>query len=401
MFQRKNTNKNRLIRYIFLIIIPFLIGYFLSYKHQSSFAVFNKNANGQELFKGFDLKLYQEVWYSLLNEHVDHNLIDQNEMFYGSLRGLTNSLNDPYTIFLDPEETREFYDDLSGSFEGIGAEIGIRDDMLTIIAPLRGMPAEKAGLRAGDKVHAINGEITLGMTINEAVRKIRGPKDTEVVLTILRQDEDQSIDISIKRGIIVINSVEWELIEDDIMLISISNFHEDTLALFNQAVMEIHSKDINKIILDLRNNPGGYLETAIDIASEWVKEGPIVIEQLKGNKRKEHFVTKRARLHGFNTVVLINQGSASASEIVAGALRDYNLASLVGQQSFGKGSVQNLKKLSDGSALKISIAKWLTPAGDYINEKGIEPDIIIEITKEDFEQNIDPQMLKAIEILNN
>ncbi len=393
--------KNRLIRYIFLITIPFLIGYFLAFRHQQNFPAFNKDVNGKTFSENFDFNLYFEVWQSLKSEYVDHNFIDEQEMFYGSLRGLTSSLNDPYTIFLDPEETKEFYDDLSGSFEGIGAEVGIRDDIVTIIAPLKGMPAEKAGLRSGDKIYSIDGEMTLGMTINEAVRKIRGPKDSQVTLTILRQDEDQPLDIIITRGIIVVKSVEWEVIDDDIFLISISNFHEDTLVLFNQAVMEMFRLNLDKLILDLRNNPGGYLETAIDLSSEWIKEGPVVVEQLKGNNRREHFTTKPARLNNIETVVLVNQGSASASEIVAGALRDYNLAILVGEQTFGKGSVQNLKRLSDGSALKISVAKWLTPAGDYINEKGIEPNIIVEFTKEDFENDLDPQMDKAIELLNN
>jgi carboxyl-terminal processing protease len=401
MFNAKKEKNNKLIRYFFLITIPFLIGYFLSFKHQSNFPLFNQNVNGQAQLENIDFNLYFEVWQNIKNDYVDHNFLDDQEMFYGSLKGLTNSLNDPYTVFLDPTETEEFYDDLSGSFEGIGAEVGIRDEMVTIIAPLKGMPAEKAGLRSGDKIYAINGEITMGMSINEAVRKIRGPKDTEVMLTILREEEEQALEISIQRGIILVKSVEWELLEDDIFLISISNFHEDTLGLFNQAVMEMKGKNVNKLILDLRNNPGGYLETAIDLASEWIKEGPVVIEQLRGNKRKEHFTTKTTRLNDIETIVLINEGSASASEILAGALRDYHLATLIGEQTFGKGSVQNLKKLSDGSALKISVAKWLTPAGDYINEKGIEPNIIVEISKEDYENEIDPQMNKAIELLNN
>lgn len=394
-------NKNKLFRYFLLIAIPFLIGYFLSLRHQENFPLFNKDVNGKEFSENVNFNLYFEVWQTLKNEYVDQNLIDEQEMFYGSLRGLTNSLDDPYTVFLDPEETKEFYDDLSGSFEGIGAEVGIRDDMVTIIAPLKGMPAEKAGLRSGDKVYAIDGEMTLGLTINEAVRKIRGQRDTEVVLTILREEEDEPIEISITRGLIIVKSVEWEVLENDVFLISISNFHEDTLGLFNQAIMEMKSRNIDKLILDLRNNPGGYLETAIDLASEWIKEGPVVIEQLKGNQRKEHFTTKVARLQNIETIVLINQGSASASEIVAGALRDYKLATLVGEQTFGKGLVQNLQRLSDGSALKISIAKWLTPEGDYINEKGIEPNIIVEFSKEDFENNLDPQMEKAKELLNN
>lgn len=347
--------------------------------------------------ESFDFNLYFEVWNTIKTNHVDKNKIKDVDLFYGSLEGLAEASGDPYTTFMTPTLTKEFFEDLSGTFEGIGAEIGLRDDFVTVVAPLDGMPAQKAGLRAGDKIYAINGESALGLTVTEAVKKIRGPKDTEVTLTVIRGDE-KPFDIKIIRGQIFVSSVKTEM-KDGIYIIRISNFNEDTETLFNKAVLEAVAKKPQGIVLDLRNNPGGYLETAVNIASDWIKEGPIVAEQYGENRRSEHASTGRARLAGFPTVVLINEGSASASEIVAGALRDYKKATIVGAQSYGKGSVQTIADLSDGSSLKVTVAHWLTPAGDFINEKGIEPSVIVEFTEEDIEAERDPQLDKAFEIL--
>jgi len=347
----------------------------------------------------FNFNLYWEVWDRLKSDYVDKNKIKDEDMFYGSLRGLAASMDDPYTIFMDPKEAQEFSDDLLGTFEGIGAEVGMRNDLITVIAPLAGMPAEKAGIRAGDKIYAINGESTIGLGVDEAVKKIRGPKGTEVVLTIIRQDEEGPIDIKIIRDQIFVKSVKTEIRKDGVMVITASNFNDDTLDLFNQAVETALTKNPKGLILDLRNNPGGYLDTAIYMASAWVKEGPVVVEQFGEGKRQEYFATGNNRLGNFKTVVLINGGSASASEIVAGALRDYKKATLVGEQSYGKGSVQSLRNLSDGSALKVTVAKWLTPSGDFINDKGITPDIEVKLSKDDLNKNIDPQMNKALELI--
>jgi carboxyl-terminal processing protease len=299
---------------------------------------------------------------------------------------------------MDPESTEDFYQDLSGTFEGIGAEIGMRNDTITVIAPLDGMPAQKAGLRSGDKIYAIDGESALGMTVNEAVKRIRGEKGTEVTLTIIR-GEDKPIDITIVRDEIFVASIEHEMREDDIYYIKISSFNDDTESLFYEAVANALVEKPKGIILDLRNNPGGYLETSITVASEWIEAGPVVAEQFGENRRMEHPSNGNARLSDIPTVVLINQGSASASEIVAGALRDYNKATIVGKQSFGKGSVQSLRNLSDGSSLKLTVAKWLTPEGDYIHEKGIEPQIEVDLTEEDINNDLDPQLDKAVDIL--
>jgi carboxyl-terminal processing protease len=287
---------------------------------------------------------------------------------------------------------------LAGTFEGIGAEVGMRNDITTVIAPLDDMPAAKAGLRAGDKIYAVDGKSTLGKTVDEVVKEIRGPKDTKVVLTIIRGKEKPK-DLTITRSVIIVKSVKTEMRSDGIYVIRVSNFNNDTESLFNEAVNVALLKNPKGIILDLRNNPGGYLETAVNMAGEWVEAGPIVAEQLNNNKRNEYAADGRARLKNFPTVVLVNGGSASASEILAGALRDYKKATLVGEKTFGKGSVQTLRDLTGGAVLKVTIAHWLTPAGDFINDKGIDPNVVVNMTAEDVNNNLDPQFTKALELL--
>lgn len=347
----------------------------------------------------FDFNLYWEVWDSLKENHVDKNKIKNKDLFYGSLKGMTAAVNDPYTVFMEPAAAKEFADDLAGTFEGIGAEIGMRNDIITVIAPLDGMPAQKAGLRAGDKIYAINGTSTIGLTVDEAVKSIRGKKGTQVKLTILRGNGEKPQEITITRDVIIVKSVKTEMRSDGIFVIKVTNFNDDTLGLFNSAVSEALLKSPKGIVLDLRNNPGGYLDTAVAMASEWVEAGPIVAEQFGENRRNEYPSNGRARLKNIPTVVLVNGGSASASEIVAGALRDYKKATLIGEQTYGKGSVQSLQDLSDGSALKVTVAKWLTPAGDFINEKGIAPTVEVKLEQKDIDKNVDPQMNKALELL--
>ena len=352
-----------------------------------------------KLTQDVDFDLFWEVWDILEEEYVDSDKLNEKDMFYGALRGMVSSLGDPYTVFMNPITAHEFAEDLAGTFEGIGAEIGIRNEILTIIAPLPGMPAEKSGLRAGDKVYAIDGESTMNISIDEAVNKIRGPGGTEVILTISRSGLEKAEDITITRGVIVVKSVRTEMRDDNIYVIKITNFNDDTLNLFNKAVRDAVAKNPSGIILDLRNNPGGYLETAIEAASEWVEDGVIVIEQFSEEKKIEYLSRGRARLKDYPTVVLVNQGSASASEIVAGALQDYGKAKIIGMQTFGKGSVQAMQKLKDGSSVKVTVAKWLTPEGNCINEEGIAPDEEVDMTIENYEADEDPQMDRAVEML--
>lgn len=358
------------------------------------------NAKEGVLTQEVDFNLFWDVWDTLARDYVDKDEINEKELFYGAIRGMVAALNDPYTVYMNPKVAQEFEDDLAGTFEGIGAEIGIRDNILTIIAPLDDMPAQKAGLKAGDKVYAINSESTAGITIDEAVRKIRGQKGTEVVLTISQNGLDEVRDVKIIRDTIIVKSIKTELRDNNIFVIKITNFNDDTLDLFNSAVREALAKDPDGIILDLRNNPGGYLDTAIEISSEWVEDGIVVSEQFSEDKKVEYLSRGRARLKDYKTVILVNQGSASASEIVSGALRDNGKAVIVGKKTFGKGSVQSLKEFSDGSSVKVTVAKWLTPNGNCINDEGIEPDYEVDLTIEDYKEDKDPQMDKAVEILN-
>lgn len=353
-------------------------------------------ASGSAVSLDFDL--YWQVWDSLKTNFVDRNKVSDQDLFYGSLKGMASASGDPYTVFMDPKEAKEFADELSGTFEGIGAELGIRNDVATVIAPLDGMPAQKAGIRAGDKIYAVDGKSTIGMALDAIVKKIRGAKDTKVTLTVIRGKEKPK-DIIITRSVIVVKSVKTEMRADGILVIRISNFNADTEGLFEAAVNTALTKNPKGIILDLRNNPGGYLDTAVNLASEWIPEGPIVAEQFNNNRRNEYPANGNARLKNFPTVVLVNGGSASASEILAGALRDYKRATLVGEVTYGKGSVQTINDLSGGSALKVTVAHWLTPAGDFINDKGLKPEIEIKLAATDVDQNLDPQFNKALEIL--
>ncbi len=353
-----------------------------------------------KISKDVDFNLFWEVWDTINEQYVDKDKLNEKKMFYGALRGLVSSLGDPYSVFMDPKVAQDFSNDLAGTFEGIGAEIGIKNDILTIIAPLPDMPAETAGLKAGDKVYEIDGESTAGISIDEAVNKIRGPKGTEVTLSISRDGLDGLKDITIMRNKIIVKSVKTELKKDNIFVITITNFNDDTESLFNDAVNKANKLNPRAIILDLRNNPGGYLDTAIEVASEWIEDGIIVTERFNDEKKTEHLARSRARLKDYPTIVLVNQGSASASEIVSGALQDYHKALVIGMKTFGKGSVQALTELEDGSSIKITVAKWLTPSGRSINDEGIMPDEEIDLTEEDYKADKDPQMDRAIEILS-
>lgn len=347
-----------------------------------------------------DYNLYWKVWNTLKENYVDKGKLDDKTLFYGALKGLVAATGDPYTVFMDPKENKEFEDDMAGTFEGIGAEIGLRDDVITIISPLNDMPAAKAGLKAGDQIFAINGTSTANMTVDEAVRQIRGTKDTTVTLTIFRPGEKNTKDYTITRGVIVVKSIKTEMRPDGIYVVSVSAFNNDTWGLFQGAVDDILAKKPKGLILDLRNNPGGYLDTAVDMSSEWIEEGPVVIEKFNETKQNKYLSTGSAKLKDIPTVVLINKGSASASEIVAGALQDTKKATIIGEKSFGKGSVQSLVNLDDGSSIKITIAKWLTPKGLSINDQGITPDQEVINKAEDINKGNDPQLQRALDILN-
>jgi carboxyl-terminal processing protease len=274
---------------------------------------------------------------------------------------------------LRPQKAKRFNQDLSGNFSGIGAELGMKKDFIVIMSPLPGSPAERAGLKAGDKILMVDGKDTYGWTLDEAVDKIRGTEGTVVKLVILSNGASAPREVSIIREIIRVESVAWEM-KGDVAYIKISNFNEDTSEFFDQAIKELILRNPKALVLDLRNNPGGFLDTAVRVASEWIPKGTIVTEKFSDGTEEIYVSNGKHRLANFKTYVLVNQGSASASEIVAGALQDYGKAVIVGEKTFGKGSVQDYEQLPDGSGLKITVAEWLTPKGRHINNNGVEPD---------------------------
>lgn len=349
---------------------------------------------------GVDFSLFWKVWDIVKEKHVNRNDLDAQKMVYGAISGMLKATGDPYTSFFDPEANKAFSQDLGGSFEGIGAELGVKDNLLTVIAPLDGSPAQKAGLRAGDKILKIGDKVVSDMTIDESVALIRGKKGTEVKLTILPNGEKDTKEITIVRDTIEVKSVKLNFKENNIAHIEITKFGENTDKEFNLAVKEIAAKNTKGIILDLRNDPGGLLDKAITIASRMIPTGKVVVSEEDAAGKRESFSTEGGdSLSSVPTVVLINGGSASASEILAGALKDDRGLTLIGEKSFGKGSVQELIGLPQGSSVKVTVAKWLTPNGDYIMEKGISPDIEVKMTPEDYKNEKDPQLDKALEVL--
>ncbi len=350
------------------------------------------------LAKDIDFDLFWQVW-QLINEKYVDRPVAGTKLLYGALAGLVAGVGDPYSVFLDPKITEEFADELAGSYEGVGAEIGLKKGRLTIIAPLPDSPAQKAGLKSGDKIYAIDGYETTEMSVEQAIKLIKGRKGTEVVLTIGREGEKELREIKIKRAAIRVKSVKLEF-KDNLALLVISSFSDDTQVEFEKAVKQILVNNPQGVILDLRNNPGGYLDVAVEAAGEWLPGQVIVKEGLNSEQAKDYYADGQARLAGFKTVVLVNLGSASAAEIMAGALQDYNQATIVGEKTFGKGSVQDLISLPDGSSLKITTARWFTPKGRTIDQQGIKPDLEIELTQDDYDNNRDPQLDRAVELLS-
>ena len=409
---KNNLQKNRSLfnRYvlffavIFLLLASFWLGYRKGEKNNTqkvvpliSATIENKNSN-QDL--GVDFGLFWKVWDLLKEKYVDKNSLDAQKLVYGAINGMLAATGDPYSNFFDPKQNQEFSQEMEGNFEGIGAELGIKDKILTVIAPLEDSPAQKAGLRAGDKILKIEEKISADLSIDEAVDLIRGKKGTQVKLTILHKDAQDSQEISITRDTIVVKSVELEFKADNIAYLKINKFGEDTYNEFVKAEKEILAKNSTGIILDMRNNPGGYLDRTVDIASLMIPKGKVVVTEEDNTSKKENlYTTGGDKLSQIPTVVLINEGSASASEILAGALRDDQRITLIGKKSFGKGSVQELIKLPGNSSVKITVAKWMTPNGDYIMEKGISPDVDVELTEDDYNNNRDPQLDKAMEII--
>lgn len=353
-----------------------------------------------------DFSLFWRVWDTLSGTYFDQDRLNPSQMVLGAIRGMVESVGDPYTVFLPPSENRVVQEDLSGSFEGVGIQIGFRGSRLAVIAPLPGTPAEKAGVRAGDFIVGIKDERkdidvnTSGITLPEAVQIIRGPRGTTVTLALLREDTEGPVVVDIVRASIDVPSLILSFVgeNEQIAHIRLLKFGGETEEEWEAAVREIlTSPTVRGMILDLRNNPGGFLQSSVDIASEFLKSGNVVvIEEHSSGERTEFRVERLGRFTNIPVIILINQGSASASEILAGALRDVRGITLVGEASFGKGTIQEPIQLEDGIGLHITTARWITPSGVWVDQEGLTPDIEIE---DDIETEEDEQLNKAIELL--
>lgn len=336
--------------------------------------------------------------YGILSNDFDGSL-NKNQLLDGIKSGMVDATGDPYTEYFNPQQAKEFNDELSGSFTGIGAELGTdAGNNIVIVSPLSGYPAEKAGLKPKDIIAAVNGQSTSGMSVDAVVRKIRGPAGTNVTLTIIR-GSGKPFDAIITRAKITVPSVTYH--EDGaIGYLKISQFTNDTVGLVRAAASEFKSKDVKGVVLDLRSDPGGYLDGAVDVSSMWLPRGKTVVSERRGSTiLSTKYSTGTGEFQGLPTVVLIDGGSASAAEITAGALHDNNVATLVGSKSFGKGSVQQVENLADGSELKVTIARWYTPDGKNIDKQGITPDATV--SNDNAPSGTDPQKDRAIEILRS
>lgn len=360
--------------------------------------------------EGVDFSLFWKVWEQLQEQFVDKSKIDPQKMLYGAVSGMVKALGDPYTVYLPPEESKRFNDDISGAFGGIGAEIGIRGDMLTIISPLKDSPAEKAGLIAGDKILQINGTSTQDMTIDGAISHIRGEIGTEVTLLILRKDKEKPFEVKLKREVIKVPTVKTEKRPGGIFIIYLYNFNAKASDEFRTALIEAVLSGSSRLVIDLRNNPGGFLESAVDIGSWFLPRGDLVVtenfgfsQEIGGKAKSPNEFRSRGYqgVQSWPVVVLVNGGSASASEILAGALHDHRGIKLIGEKTFGKGSVQQLVDLDSQGSLKVTIAKWFTPSGRSISDQGLDPDIEVKLTEDDVNHGRDPQFDKAIEVVKS
>ena len=357
-----------------------------------------------------DFSPFWKVWNTLDEKFVPASAsstvsVTPEEKLWAAISGLARAYEDPYTTFLPPAQNALFESDINGNFEGVGMEIGVRGGILTVIAPLKGTPAEKSGIRAGDRILKIGDEVTTDLTIEEAVGLIRGPKGTEVTLIILSENSDTPKEVKVLRDVIDLPVLEIKLHTtpkgEKIFVIRLFNFSAPSIKRFKSALLEFANSNTNKLVLDLRGNPGGYLEASIDIASWFLPEGEIVVREYFGEGDEEVYRSKGYDVFTdqLKLVVLVDGGSASASEILAGALRAHKKGTLVGDKTFGKGSVQELIDITDDTSLKVTVARWLTPEGVSISDKGLEPDVLVEVTPEDIEEGRDPQFDKAVEIL--
>ncbi len=406
-----NFHKVRSLVLLLIIIgISMCGGYYLGvqgYKAEVSKALKVTISRTTPPDKNIDFSLFWQVWDTLSAKYYDKSKLIPAEMVYGAIQGMVAAVGDPYTMYLPPTQNKIVDEDLSGSFEGVGIEIGYKDSKLVVVSPLPGSPAESAGVKPLDFIVRIkdvskNVDITTeGISLPQAVSYIRGPANTKISLTLIREGNPEPIVVEITRAKLSVPSVVLKFVgqNESVADIKVSKFGAETVSEWSKAVDEIVKKqNVKSVIIDLRNDPGGYLQAAIDLGSEFVPTGTTVVIQQNGDGTRQEYKSERfGRLQNYKVVVLINGGSASASEILAGALRDNKEFKLVGEKSFGKGTVQEPVEIKGGSGLHITTAKWLTPKGTWVHGNGLEPDIKVLNDEKTVE---DEQLQKAIELLN-
>lgn len=384
---------------IVLVLGIFGVGFFIGNESKRSDS---SSLNAQS---PADLEEFWRVWALIDEKFVPASstvAVTDEERMQGAIKGMVDSLGDSYSRFLTPEENKDFNESISGNFSGVGMEVGKKDSLIVVISPLKDTPAEKAGIKAGDVILQIDGNVTAEMSVDEAVNLIRGEKGTTVELVIAREGEKGSMSIKVVRENIKIPTLEYEMRKDGIFVISLFNFSAGVENDFRKALREFVLSKSDKLILDMRGNPGGYLDAAVDISSWFLPSGKIVVQEDFGaNTSAKIFRSKGYDIFNQNLkmVILVDGGSASASEIVAGALKEHNVAKLVGEQTYGKGSVQELIPISKETSLKLTIARWLTPNGVSISDSGLTPDVVVEAKSEDADDDSDLQLEEAVKIL--
>ncbi len=398
-----------LVKYIIFISIVSLLSFVAGYKASgkdlpgvsssvgqvSSGQVLNKEQGGE-----LDFGKFWQVWDRLNTTYYDKSKIDGEKMLEGAISGMVRSVGDPYTTYLPKEDNQAINEDLDGSFEGVGMELGYSEDQqLIVVSPIENSPAIRAGVKSKDRILTIDGQDTNGITLPEAVKKIRGKSGTKVVLKMLSEGDVQPKDVELTRATINIPSLVLSY-KDGYGVVKINKFGEKTNSEWDKTVTEMLAKKVKGVIVDVRNNPGGYLNSAVYLGAEFT-DGTVVIQEGINNTRKEFKAERKGRLIGLPVVVLINQGSASASEILAGAIKVSGQGSLVGEKSFGKGTIQEVEDFDNGAGLHVTIAKWLLPNGEWINGKGITPDYEVKMTEDDIKSEKDPQLDKAMEVIKS
>lgn len=383
-----------------ILLVTFFCGSYYGQKN-NNFPVIDGVPITSEQFEPF-----WKVWNAISEKYVAATSTDSQQRIWGAIQGLAASQGDPYTVFFPPEENKTFKGDIAGNFEGVGMEIGIKDSILTVVAPLKNSPAERAGILAGDKILKINDISTADLSVDKAVKQIRGKKGTTVKILVSRENIAEPIEKVLTRDVIDIPTLETE-IKSNVFIIRLFSYTSQSPELFKAAIRSFLVSGKNKLVIDLRGNPGGYLDAAWDMASWFLPMGKIIVTEDFGGKREN--VVYRSKGYdvlnkyfgegNYKVAILVNNGSASAAEIMAGALKEHGVAKLIGIKTFGKGSVQELVSITPDTSLKITIARWLTPSGHNLSHDGLDPDYEVKLTAKDIESKKDPQLDKAVEIL--